>query len=83
MRTRKAILPDAQDIHELICAYSGDGTLLQMGFNIDSTGLVSCSVSYYKTSQQDRNDGILLVMVHASAKLRRCLPHELSGLSSR
>src|SRR5258708_13584919 len=28
MRTRKAILPDAQDIHELICAYSGDGTLL-------------------------------------------------------
>lgn len=28
MRTRKAILPDAQDIHELIGAYSGDGTLL-------------------------------------------------------
>src|SRR6201988_5022390 len=28
MRTRKAILPDAQHIHELICAYSGDGTLL-------------------------------------------------------
>ena len=28
MRTRKAILPDAKDIHELISAYSGDGTLL-------------------------------------------------------
>src|ERR1700752_4245676 len=26
--TRKAILPDAQHIHELIAAYSGDGTLL-------------------------------------------------------
>ena len=28
MRTRKAILPDAQAIHHLICTYSGDGTLL-------------------------------------------------------
>src|SRR5271156_6484169 len=28
MRTRKAILPDAQHIHELISAYSADGTLL-------------------------------------------------------
>src|SRR5580692_4308367 len=28
MRTRRAILPDAENIHELICAYSGDGTLL-------------------------------------------------------
>src|SRR6516162_5582655 len=28
MRTRKAILPDAQKIHDLIAAYSGDGTLL-------------------------------------------------------
>ena len=28
MRTRKAILPDARAIHELISAYSGDGTLL-------------------------------------------------------
>ena len=28
MRTRKAILPDAGQIHELISAYSGDGTLL-------------------------------------------------------
>jgi len=28
MRTRKAVLPDAQVIHELIAAYSGDGTLL-------------------------------------------------------
>jgi amino-acid N-acetyltransferase len=28
MRTRKAILPDARPIHDLIAAYSGDGTLL-------------------------------------------------------
>ena len=28
MRTREAILPDAQRIHELISSYSGDGTLL-------------------------------------------------------
>ena len=28
MRTRKAILPDAEHIHELISAYAGDGTLL-------------------------------------------------------
>jgi amino-acid N-acetyltransferase len=28
MRTREAILPDAERIHELISAYSGDGTLL-------------------------------------------------------
>jgi len=28
MRTRKAFLPDAQQIHDLIAAYSGDGTLL-------------------------------------------------------
>jgi amino-acid N-acetyltransferase len=28
MRTRKATLPDAQHIHDLIAAYSGDGTLL-------------------------------------------------------
>jgi amino-acid N-acetyltransferase len=32
MRTREAILPDAQRIHELICAYSGDGTLLPRSF---------------------------------------------------
>jgi amino-acid N-acetyltransferase len=28
MQTRKAILPDAQPIHDLIAAYAGDGTLL-------------------------------------------------------
>src|SRR6202451_4019007 len=28
MRTRKAILPDATQIHDLIAGYSGDGTLL-------------------------------------------------------
>ena len=28
MRTREATLPDAEQIHHLISAYSGDGTLL-------------------------------------------------------
>ena len=28
MRTREAVLPDAEQIHDLIAAYSGDGTLL-------------------------------------------------------
>src|ERR1700681_4994830 len=28
MRTRDAVLPDAEQIHALIAAYSGDGTLL-------------------------------------------------------
>jgi len=28
MRSRKAILPDAQQVHDLISTYSGDGTLL-------------------------------------------------------
>src|SRR6202163_3151167 len=32
MHTREAILPDAERIHELICAYSGDGTLLPRNF---------------------------------------------------
>ena len=28
MQTREAVLPDAEQIHALISAYSGDGTLL-------------------------------------------------------
>jgi amino-acid N-acetyltransferase len=32
MRTRSAILPDADAIHELIATYSGDGTLLPRSF---------------------------------------------------
>jgi amino-acid N-acetyltransferase len=32
MRTREAILPDAERVHELISAYSGDGTLLPRTF---------------------------------------------------
>ena len=32
MRTREALLPDAEQIHELIAAYSGDGTLLPRTF---------------------------------------------------
>jgi len=43
-------------------ATSGEGNLLQFGFDIDAaTGLVNCLVSYFKTSQQDTNDGILFV----------------------
>ena len=32
MRTREALLPDAEQIHALIEAYSGDGTLLPRTF---------------------------------------------------
>ena len=32
MRTRDAVLPDAEQIHEMISAYSGDGTLLPRTF---------------------------------------------------
>ena len=32
MRTREALLPDAEQIHDLIAAYSGDGTLLPRTF---------------------------------------------------
>ena len=32
MRTREAIIPDAEEIHRLISAYSGDGTLLPRNF---------------------------------------------------
>jgi hypothetical protein len=45
---------------------TGEGLMLQSGANVDQlTGLVSTTVSYYKTAQQDKADGILLVMVHA------------------
>ena len=32
MRTREALLPDAEQIHELIATYSHDGTLLPRTF---------------------------------------------------
>ncbi len=32
MRTREAVLPDAERIHQLISNYSGDGTLLPRSF---------------------------------------------------
>src|SRR5205807_10438505 len=32
MRTREAVLPDAERIHQLISNYSGDGTLLPRNF---------------------------------------------------
>jgi hypothetical protein len=45
---------------------TGQGTLLQFGDNVDqATGLVSCTTSYYKTSETDTSDGILLVITHA------------------
>lgn len=48
-------------------ATGGEGNLLQFGANVDQvTGAVSCVASYYKTSQQDPNDGILLVITHAT-----------------
>jgi hypothetical protein len=48
-------------------ATSGAGSILQMGFKIDSaTGVVTCDVSYWNGSKQtDTHDGILLVTVHA------------------
>src|SRR5581483_2745933 len=49
-------------------ATSGAGQLLQMGFIVDqSTGVVTCDVSYYKDggAQTDTHDGILLVVTHA------------------
>jgi hypothetical protein len=45
---------------------SGTGLLLQLGADVNqATGLVTTNVSYYKTSEQDTNDGILLVVTHA------------------
>ncbi len=49
-------------------ATSGAGHVLQMNFLVDqTTGLVTCLVSYHKDggAQTDTNDGILLVIVHA------------------
>jgi hypothetical protein len=47
-------------------ATSGSGLLLQLGADVNqATGLVSTMVSYYKTGEQDTNDGILLVITHA------------------
>jgi hypothetical protein len=47
-------------------ATGGAGTFLQMRSNVDqSTGAVSTMVSYYKSSQTDTTDGILMVMIHA------------------
>lgn len=47
-------------------ATSGSGYPLQQGANVDqASGLVSTQVSYYKDSEQDTNDGILLVVTHA------------------
>jgi hypothetical protein len=45
---------------------TGQGQMLQFGANVDQTsGVVSTVVSYFKSSQQDTNDGILLVITHA------------------
>jgi hypothetical protein len=45
---------------------TGQGMLVQFGDSIDqATGLVGCVTSYYKTSQTDTSDGILLVITHA------------------
>ena len=47
-------------------ATSGSGQVLQFGANVDQgTGAVTTNVSYWKSSEQDTNDGILLVITHA------------------
>ena len=47
-------------------ATTGQGQLLQFGYNVDqATGLVSCQASYFKTAQMDVNDGVLCVVTHA------------------
>ena len=48
-------------------ATSGQGTILSLAFNVNQeSGLVECGVSYYKTAQEDKPDGVLMVMVHAT-----------------
>ena len=45
---------------------TGQGYVLQMGADVNqATGLVTTNVSYFKSSEQDTNDGILLVITHA------------------
>jgi hypothetical protein len=45
---------------------SGQGTLLYCSANVDQTsGLVTCSMAYYKTSQMNVPDGVLMVITHA------------------
>lgn len=47
-------------------ATSGSGLILQLGADVNQqTGLVTTNVSYYKTGEQDTNDGILMVITHA------------------
>jgi hypothetical protein len=47
-------------------APSGQGQLLGVGMWVDqTTGLVTCITSYYKTSQQVTSDGVLCVITHA------------------
>ena len=47
-------------------ATSGNGTLLQMWADINqATGVVTTQASYFKSSQTDTGDGVLLVIVHA------------------
>jgi len=47
-------------------ASTGQGTILGMLSNVDqASGAVRTVVSYYKTSQMDTTDGILLVITHA------------------
>ena len=47
-------------------ATTGPGTLLQFGYDVNqANGNVTCLASYYKTSQTDTNDGILMVMTLA------------------
>jgi len=48
-------------------ATSGEGTVLGFGAHDDqTTGAVECVTSYYKTAQQDKQDGILMVTTHGT-----------------
>ena len=46
---------------------SGEGTLLQIAFRVNQqTGVVESIISYWKSGQQNTNDGILMVVTHAT-----------------
>jgi hypothetical protein len=47
-------------------ATTGQGTVLQWQDDVNqASGLVRCYTAYFKTGQQDTNDGIVLVITHA------------------
>ncbi len=51
MRTRDAILPDAEKIHELISPYSGDGTLAARA-TLQKFAKTSATSSFWNTAER-------------------------------